>query len=63
MGCFLSLESREELCLMALKIDKEFEERLCASKNDMRNLATFHQSTMSQNGDFGDISLSKVENV
>ena len=30
---------------MALKIDTKFEEKLtCASKNDMRNLANFHQS-------------------
>ena len=49
---------------MALKIDTEFEGKLaCASKNDMRNLATFHQSTKSQNRDFDDILLSKVENV
>ena len=31
---------------MALKIDAKFEGKLtCASKNDMRNLANFHQST------------------
>ena len=31
---------------MALKIDTKFEGKLtCASKNDMRNLANFHQST------------------
>ena len=30
---------------MALKIDTKFEGKLtCASKNDMRNLANFHQS-------------------
>ena len=34
-----------ELCLMALKIDAKFEGKLtCAFKNDMRNLANFHQS-------------------
>ena len=31
---------------MALKIDAKFEGKLtCAFKNDMRNLAKFHQST------------------
>ena len=31
---------------MALKIDTMFEGKLtCASKNDMRDLANFHQST------------------
>ena len=31
---------------MALKIDTKFEGKLtCASKNDMRNFANFHQST------------------
>ena len=31
---------------MALKIDTKFEGKLtCASKNDMKNLANFHQST------------------
>ena len=31
---------------MALKIDAKFEGKLtCTSKNDMRNLANFHQST------------------
>ena len=42
---------------MALKIDAKFEGKLtCASKNDMRNLATFYQSTQKpQNWDFGRI--------
>ena len=59
-----SLQSTEELCLLALKIDAKFEGKLtCASKNDMRNLATFHQSTQNpQNMDFGRILWSKVEN-
>ena len=50
---------------MALKIDTKFEGKLtCASKNDMRNLANFHQSTRrSQNLDFDGILLSKVEHV
>ena len=43
-------KSTEELCLMALKIDKKFEEKLtCAFKNDMRNLANFHRL---RNSDF-----------
>ena len=42
---------------MALKIDGNFEGKLtCGSKNDMRNLARFHQSTRkSQNWDFDGI--------
>ena len=33
------------LCLIALKIGKNFERKLtCTFKNDMRNLANFHQS-------------------
>ena len=35
----------EELCLMALNIGSKFEGKLtCASRNDMMNLANFHQS-------------------
>ena len=58
----MSLESIEEWSLMALKIDTKFEEKLtCASKNDMRNLANFHQSTWkSQNWDFDDILLLEM---
>ena len=42
----MSLESTVELFLIALKIDEEFEWKLnCSSKNDMRNLAIFYQST------------------
>ena len=42
----MSLESTKELCLIALKIDTKFEGKLIfASKNDMKNLANFHQST------------------
>ena len=50
---------------MALNIDAIFEVKLTfASKNDMRNLENFHQSTwMFQNLDFDGILLSKVENV
>ena len=60
----MSLESTDKIFLMALKNDTEFEGKpTCASKNDMRKLAIFHQSTKSQNWDFDDILLSKVENV
>ena len=51
---------------MALNIDATFEGKLtCAFKNDMRNLANFHQSNVrkSENWDFDGILLSKVENV
>ena len=52
MGFFLTKyimfelkKSIGELCLMALNIDATFEGKLtCAFKNDMRNLASFHQS-------------------
>ena len=61
----MSLESTEELCLIARKIDTKFEGKLiCASKNDMRNLANFHQSTWkSQNWYFDGIPLSKLESA
>ena len=52
MSCFwpnymvFEIKSTEELCLMAPKIDANFEGKLTiAFKNDMRNLANFHQST------------------
>ena len=53
---------------MALNIDAKFEGKLaCAFKNDMRNLANFHQSTFGQskskNLDFFGVLLSKVQNV
>ena len=50
---------------MALNIDVKFEGKLtCAFKNDMRNLANFHQGTRkSQNCDFDRMHLSKVENI
>ena len=50
---------------MTLKSDAKFEEKLtCDLKNDMRNLANFHQSTGKyQNWDFHGTLLSKVENV
>ena len=35
-----------ELCFMTLESDTKFEEKLtCGSKNNMRSLANFHQST------------------
>ena len=48
---------------MTLRSDAKFEEKLtCGLKNDMRNLANFHQSTWKcQNWDFDRILLSKVE--
>ena len=50
---------------MTLKSDTKFEEKLtCRQKNDMRNLANFHQNTRKfQNWDFNGIALSNVENV
>ena len=50
---------------MTLKSDAKFEEKLtCGLENDMRNLVNFHQSTRkSENWDFDEILLSKVENV
>ena len=50
---------------MTLKSDTKFEEQLtCGLKNEMRNLADFHQSILKyQNWDFGAILLLKVENV
>ena len=46
---------------MALKIDAKFEGKLtCASKNDMRNLTTFHQKP--QNMNFGTFDLKQKMN-
>ena len=50
---------------MTLKIDAKFEKKKLTRglKNDVRNLAKFHQSTCKcQNWDFVGILLSKVEN-
>ena len=42
----ISLKVTEELCVMTLKNDAKFEEKLtCRSKIDMRNLLNFDQST------------------
>ena len=47
------------------RVNANFEKKLtCDLKNDMRNLANFHQSTWKcQNWDFGGILLSKLEKV
>ena len=50
---------------MTLKSVAKFEEKpTCGLKNDMRNLASFHQSTQKcKNWNFDGVLLSKVENV
>ena len=50
---------------MTLKSDAKFEEKLnCCVENDMRNFASFHQSTRKcQNWKIDMILLSKVEDV
>ena len=50
---------------MALKIDTKLEGKLtCYFKNNIKNLANFHQSTWKSQSWFLDgILLSKVENV
>ena len=51
---------------MALIIDAKFEGKMtCAFKNDMRDLAEFHQSMFEsqKNWDIDGVLLSKVENV
>ena len=50
---------------MTLESDAKLEEKLtCGLKNDMRNLANFHQSILkSQNWDFDGVLLYRVENV
>ena len=55
----------KELCLMTLKGDTKFEEKMtCVLENDMRNLVNFYQSTQKpQIWDFDGILLSKVGNV
>ena len=57
--------SMEELSFMILKTDAKIEEKLtCDLKNNLRNLATFHQSTQKcENWDFDGVLLSKVENI
>ena len=50
---------------MAPNTDANLVEKMtCAVKNDMKNLANFHQSTRkSQNWDFDGIFLSKSKNA
>ena len=50
---------------MTLESDPKFEQKLtCALENNMRNLADFRQNTWkSQNLNFDEILLSKLENV
>ena len=50
---------------MTLKGNAKFEEKFtCGLEKDLRNLASFHQSTWKcQNRDFDGILLSKVEKV
>ena len=50
---------------MTLESDAKFDKKLtCCLENDMRNLASFYQSTRkSQNWDFYWVLLSKVENL
>ena len=61
----MTQNSTAELCLTALSINVKSEGKLTfASKNDMRGLRNFHQSTWkSPNWDFDGILLSKVENA
>ena len=61
----MTQNSTAELCLTALNINVKSEGKLTfASKNDMRGLRNFHQSTWkSPNWDFDGILLSKVENA
>ena len=58
-------KSTEELSFMTLKSDAKFEEKLtCGLESDMKNLENFQQSTRkSQNWDFDEILLTKIENV
>ena len=61
----MTQNSTAELCFTALNINVKSEGKLTfASKNDMRGLRNFHQSTWkSPNWDFDGILLSKVENA
>ena len=59
------LKKHREVMFDDTEYDTKFEGKLtCAFKNDMINLANFHQSTRkSQNWDFYGMHLSKVGNV
>ena len=62
---FFKLNKYRWVIFHAIEERCKFEEKLtCGLKNDLRNLANFHQSTWkSQNWDFDGILLSKVEKV
>ena len=56
------MKSAKELCLMTLRSDSKFEEKVtCGSENDMRNLVNFIASSgTSENLHFDVLLLSKV---
>ena len=56
------MKSAKELCLMTLRSDAKFEEKvICGSENDMRNLVNFiANSGTSENLHFDVLLLSKV---
>ena len=56
------MKSAKELCLMTLRSDAKFEEKVtCGSENDMRNLVNFISSSgTSENLHFDVLLLSKV---
>ena len=58
-------KNTEKLCLMTLKSDAKFKEKLTlGSKNDVRNLKTFNaSSSKSETLQFDGLLLSKVCNV
>ena len=58
-------EKGHESCLMTLKGDTKFEEKLTlGSENDMRNLVNFNASSdKSENLHFNGLLLTKVHNV
>ena len=58
-------KSAAELSFMTLQSDAKFEGKLTFGlKNNIKNLANFHQSTCKcQHEDFDGILLSKVENI
>ena len=61
----LQLKSMVELCVMLLKSDAKFEEKMnCGFKNDIKNLVNFHPSTQnSEDLHFDRLILSKEYNV
>ena len=64
-NAYVSAKKVQRSSFMTLNSDAKFEQKLtCGLKNDMRNLANFHQSTWKcKNWDFDGIFLSKVEKV